>query len=811
MDSNLGISSEPIGKASSAVGTRGFVVAIVCGGPSLERGISLNSARSVVDHLESKNIGIRVLYINRNLNFFSIDKKQLYSNTPSDFDFKLSDSSNNYLSESDFIDELKSTNIVFPLIHGSYGEDGKIQWLLEKNNIPFIGSGSVSCKSSFDKIKASTILSRNGFYMFPFIYFIENGAENKKIIERFFELNRLKKAVVKPAYGGSSIGVHCVYSDGEALEKVRLLFEQGNTPVIVEPFCVGREFTVIVIRSARDGQPVALTPTEIEMKYENYQIFDYRRKYLPTSQTRFYTPARFREEEIEKIMRYSEEIFGLLELDDIVRIDGWLLNDGRIWFSDINIASGMEQNSFVFQQSARIGMTHNSFLKYLLSSTCRRYSIECPTKTSREKPKKVVNVLFGSHNAERQISLMSGTNVWLKLLKSEKYSPKPYILDKNGDVWYLPYPYTLNHTVEEIYENITNTDELNLEKKQKLVDLVCPRLGLEKYKFESPIRYSFNEFIGLTKRENAFVFIGLHGGMGENGTLQEKFDKNGIRYNGSGANASRLCMDKYATGELINSLRDDVLVALPKIRFGLEDLRDFSTEDYANFFDNVKKNLDSTNFILKPCSDGSSAGVVEICSADDLRNYVDLLRSNVSFIPTGTFKNQTGIVEMPSNSSQYFLLESFLDVDKLVIRDNKIIRHRNSGWLELTVGVLESGGVYHSLNPSITVAEGKILTVEEKFQGGTGINITPPPTDLIAADFIAVLKASIERAAKALNIENYARLDIFVNQEKNRVVLIEANTLPGLTPSTVIFHQALAEDEPMVPEKFIEKIIEMKE
>ena len=66
-----------------------FTVGIICGGPSLERGISLNSARSVADHLECKNIIIKIFYIDQDRNPYEIDKKQLYSNTPSDFDFKI--------------------------------------------------------------------------------------------------------------------------------------------------------------------------------------------------------------------------------------------------------------------------------------------------------------------------------------------------------------------------------------------------------------------------------------------------------------------------------------------------------------------------------------------------------------------------------------------------------------------------------------------------------------------------------------------------------------------------------------------------
>jgi D-alanine--D-alanine ligase len=791
-------------------GNRNFTVGIICGGPSRERGISLNSARSAVDHMGNRNVKAKVFYINQNLNFFSIDKKQLYSNTPSDFDFKLAYSNDRNLSESDFIEKLKETNIVFPLVHGKYGEDGTLQSLLENSAIPFLGSSSESCRLGFDKRNASSILSKNGFYIFPSINLRKNIEENEKIIERFFDLNGLRKAVVKPSDGGSSIGVHCVYSSEEAIEKMKLLFSQGDSSVVVEPFCVGREFSIIVIQNLDSGQPVALMPTEIEMNYENYQIFDYRRKYLPTAQTRFYTPARFRDEDVKKIRLYSEEIFTLMNFRDVVRIDGWLLNDRRIWFSDINIVPGMEQNSFVFQQASRIGMTHGDFIRHLLESACHRYGIDYPDGTAENKVKRRVNVIFGGSNAERQVSLMSGTNIWLKLLKSEKYFPVPYILDKNGDVWHLPYAYTLNHTVEEIYENVLDA-EINSLKTQELANSIGKELGLDEYTVELPIKYSFEEFMKITREENAFVFLGLHGGIGEDGTIQRELYERRIKYNGSDERSSSLCMDKYATAIAINNLEDSTLRALPKVKFMLNDFIDYSLEDYRNFWEKVEKELDTNSFIVKPCRDGSSAGVVKICSIEDFRGYLALLKEKVPFIPKNTFKDQTSIIEMPSNNSQCFLLETFIEVDTLSVRDNKIVRTENEGWLELTVGVIEQNGVYHSFNPSIAVAENKILTIEEKFQGGTGINITPPPPEIVDGKFIEIIKANVENSSKVLGIKNYGRLDIFANTKTQKVLLIEANTLPALTPSTVIFHQALEEKESLSPENFLEKIIEMRE
>ena len=98
------------------------------------------------------------------------------------------------------------------------------------------------------------------------------------------------------------------------------------------------------------------------------------------------------------------------------------------------------------------------------------------------------------------------------------------------------------------------------------------------------------------------------------------------------------------------------------------------------------------------------------------------------------------------------------------------------------------------MNPSITIAEGAILSLEEKFQGGTGINLTPPPEEILSSSATGKIKRLVEKAAQALGIQNYARLDVFFNRLTEKMILIEANTLPGLTPSTVIYHQGLAEE-----------------
>ena len=167
------------------------------------------------------------------------------------------------------------------------------------------------------------------------------------------------------------------------------------------------------------------------------------------------------------------------------------------------------------------------------------------------------------------------------------------------------------------------------------------------------------------------------------------------------------------------------------------------------------------------------------------------------------------MIEM-SVGSDGFILEPYILTDDLMIQGSELIHHRKNGWLELTVGVLEASGCYESLLPSIAIAEGSLLSLEEKFQGGTGVNITPPSESLLTQRQVEAVQRANERIARALGIENYARIDIFVNDHTGDIVVIEANSLPGMTASTVIFHQALAHTPSMNPRIFLEKIIELK-
>ncbi|USN53490.1 MAG: hypothetical protein H6760_05030 [Candidatus Nomurabacteria bacterium] len=782
-----------------------FSVAVLCGGPSLERGISLNSARSLMDHLKSEQIEIVPIYFDNKKQAYQISQAQLYSNTPSDFDFKLQQTATP-LTTAALVKKLREVAITFPAMHGPFGEDGGIQRFLEKHAIPFVGSGSKACRLAFDKHTANTFIAGHDFFTLPSAVLKIFHTDHEKILKDFFANNKVQRAVVKPASGGSSIGVFSVATPQEALEKTKLIFSKRmDTRVVVEPFAQGKEFTMIILEN-QFALPVALPPTEIETDYTEHQIFDFRRKYLPTRQVTWHCPPRFSQEIIERIQAQGEQLFRLFGMHDAARFDGWVLPNGKIWFCDFNTVSGMEQNSFLFQQAARVGLTHRDVLQYIVQHSSARQGVHFPEISSQKKKGKTVTILMGGSNSERQVSLMSGTNVWLKLRQTKEYEPQPYLLDTHGDVWKLPYHLSLNHTVEEIMENCQQypNEKHRLEDFERRARI---KLGLREEKnaqdFFDPRKLSLNELL----HSSSFLFIALHGGKGEDGTLQAACEKAKVKFNGSPATTSQLCMDKWKTAEAIRQLNIPGVQAIAGESFLTSTLLHMTSSQIEALWKKLHTELHSKTFIIKPQSDGCTTGVAHIFTAQDLKTYLAYLQKRAAYIPKNTFHGQADIIELPSAAPKRLLIERFIATDKLRVKANKMKHLPVSGWVEMTAGVIEVRGKIHALAPSITIAEGEVLTVEEKFQGGTGINITPPPEHLIQGSTVEKVRQRIAELATALGIRGYARIDIFVHLKTGAIHVIEVNTLPGLTGSTVIYHQALADQPPKFPAEFLSTII----
>jgi D-alanine--D-alanine ligase len=798
-------------------------LALLLGGPSRERGISLNSARSVADHLVGTDVQLKeIIYFDRRLRAYPISRSLLYCNTPSDFDFKLT-LDGSALTEEELADRLQGVDLIFPAIHGAFGEDGQLQALLESAKVPFIGTSASACQVAFDKFRATDTLRTAGMGAVPGVLVTsqQSAAERARALLGAFP--EAAKVVIKPAQGGSSIDVH-VLADRRAGADIIEGMVGRYSRIVIQPWITGIEMTTIVMQGP--SGPVALIPLQIELRnrLSDNDIFDYRRKYLASNDSHYYCPPAQDVAVIKEIQRVSERAFSLLGLRDFARIDSWLRPDGEILVSEINPISGMEQNSFLFISAAQLGMSHADILRFIVRTAARRIGIDgagrSPVDAVAPLTRQRVGILFGGETAERQVSVLSGTNVWLKLLGSRRYLPVPYLLDPDGSVWQLSYSAALRHSVEEIVESCRDAQRLD-DVRSKLASSVLQRLGLSGDDLSSPVvppvRLTMDEFLD----QHDLVFIALHGGKGEDGTLQEVLNSHSVRYNGSDVAASRLCMDKYETGKIIAELAPEGISTARRIRVPLLDAL---ARDPSELWQEISAACGASRVVVKPVDDGCSAGVVPLGCAEDLAQYLHLIDRGASRLQGGSFSLLTAgqIIELPTKKQTRLLFEEYIETDDIRVDDTSLDtssaasllwgQERDTGWVEVTVGVLGKRGSMMAMNPSITVASSGILSLEEKFMGGTGVNITPPPAPplgRVRPEAVRMAKERIARAANALGMAGYGRIDAFMHRETGEIIVIEANSLPGLTPATVFYHQGLAEEPPLPPRDILEMIVDL--
>lgn len=814
-------------------------IALLLGGPSDERGISLNSARSVADHVPAAGVELAVvIYYDTGGRAYAIEPKRLYSNTPKDFDFRLTPGER--LGDGELADLLRSVDLVFPTIHGDFGEDGKLQTILDGLGIAYVGSGAVSCKNAYDKFRARNVLADAGIETVESVQVLSGDPVSALADAIETAADAWGRVCIKPTRSGSSFDV-AVLDDAVALRATadallglgtagELRKRAGRTTydsVLLQPAMTGRECTTVVIEGP--AGPVALVPTEIEIRDEHNKIFTFKHKYLPHEGTRYHVPPRLSSDVVAAIRAKTEQVFSALGMRDFARIDGWLTEDGRFVISDVNPISGMEQTSFLFIQGAQVGLNHADLLRTVILAATRRLDLAWdppPSLATTADERQTLPVLFGGDTAERDVSVTSGINVWLKLLGSSRFAPQPFLLGRDGEVWGLPYALALQHTVDNILtacEEAADRDTLRAEiavDVQRRLELKPEQLGVAA---ALPQKTSFQDFVA--EQRSGVVFLALHGGMGEDGQAQRLLDEHGIRYNGSGPDASKLCMDKADTGAAIEQLGDaDIRTAQ---RIVVEVPTELSDEIEAAMWAEITAACKTEVVIAKPIDDGCSAGVVPLVSRAELGRYLRTVFANnhsderlhISGRDFHLLKDD-GEVDMPQTHQARLMFENYIYTDSIEAIDatEQVPAHlvwgheRDTGWIEITVGVLGRAGDMRAMTPSVTVVGKGVLTLEEKFMGGTGVNLTPPPESQggkVAPGAISAAQRHVETVANHLGLRGYARIDAFMNRETGEIIVIEVNTLPGLTPATVIYHQGLEEVPSLPPRDLLEYIVDL--
>jgi len=875
-------------------------IGIFFGGNSREREVSFAGGRTVYDNLDKSLFEAIPIFVDSFNNLILLDWKYIYKGSIRDFyppvsalkgnkhniqiyaeNVKQAHENNGkqlvkQIGKQINVDELKNLiDFAFLALHGSNGEDGRLQGMLEWNSIPYSGSGILPSALGMNKRFQKNLMSAAGMNVPEYYSFSRNDLGNLTKIYPDVKSKVGFPFVIKPANQGSSIGVSVISADDfnkfetavkkaffileieksewvskSQLEKTQLiqkltdvkesiglpalidgeiiyhpdelwtLFDKnfktkksitiesiyGETDCLIESFIDGREFSCIVIRH-EDGTAVALPPTEI---VKGKEVYDYRSKYLP-GLSRKITPIDLAENKIDEIRKECQKLFDFFGFHVYARIDGFINKKGKIFLNDPNTTSGMMPSSFFFHQAAEIGLNPSQFLTYIirtsLAERMRSLTDQFETKrildlldkklAARNKniaEKKRVAVLMGGYSTERHISVESGRNVFEKLASSTKYKPFTVFVTgdaKHHELYLLPINMMLKDNADDIKEKIFHFS------RSKVLDKIVEECKdiIQKYSDKDavfvPRKISYKE---LAKSSDC-VFIALHGRPGEDGQIQKELNKFKVPFNGSGVASSQLTINKFETNEILAKYGIKVAEHL------LIDKTDWNKKNKS-----VLEKIEKISYplIAKPVDDGCSSAVKKIKNRTDLLNYAEGVFRKSEEIPA-TLAAKLGLKskeEFPMKGN--FLIEKFVDKGKAM------------HFLEVTGGMLthykKGKKTFEMFEPSEALAESEILSLEEKFLAGQGQNITPArfSKNSVSQKIISKkVQDELKKVAKILGIEGYCRIDAFVRifpKNEVEVIIIELNSLPGMTPATAIFHQCAING--YKPFEFIDKILE---
>lgn len=879
---------------------------IFFGGPSREREIAFAGGRTVYDNLNKSLFEPVPLFVDSHRNLILLDWEYVYKGTIRDFYppvSELPESPNHFQVYIESLGELSAErqaeimskvgrpvawealpdliDVAFLSLHGSFGEDGQIQGMLEGLKIPYTGSGIRACAIGMDKAFQKKIMEAGGFDCPP-VMVLEKENWTDSIAGELYASAKEKigfPMVIRPANQGSSIGVAIIpESDGlagfqnavnyaffkqtllredwsgkthqEKIEYLRDLtdirdglgfpldaagqtffhpenflsflnqyFEkpdhvslameahQSEQRVIVEGFIDGKEFSCIVLKK-EDGTTVSLPPTEI---VKGGEVFDYRSKYLP-GLSRKITPIDLPDTEINQIRTECRRLFDYLEFNTYARIDGFITKDKKIFLNDPNTTSGMLPSSFFFHQAAEIGLNPSQFLTYIIRVSLQERIATAVDKMpfgdllsqldtaiahlkTEETERQKIAVFLGGYSFERHISVESGRNIFEKLASSNKYEPIPVFLtgdNDNHELFQIPINLLLKDNADDIRDKIKHfahhpvienikTECSDITQKYASADVVF-----------SPKQISYEELKTMVDG----VFIGLHGRPGEDGSVQQKLDAIGLPYNGSPHHSSQITINKYET-----------LQTLKQHGFTVTNQGLFAKSDYLNNPDELIGKIEANfnyPFIAKPVDDGCSSAVKMIKTREVLFAFLSALFRESEMVSTADQKTLSLLPKEEFPQKEVVLVEDLITAEGA------------THFMEITGGLLthhKDGEVtYEIFEPSEALAGGEILSLEEKFLAGEGQNITPARFATGNIDYETVakqVKADFERAAKLLSVQGYARIDAFVRifaDGRAETIVIEVNSLPGMTPATCIFHQAAIND--YKPYDFIDRILE---
>jgi D-alanine-D-alanine ligase len=356
-------------------------VAVLFGGQSFEHEVSRVSAQSVIENLDTEKynvipIGITkegkwIPYIGDYSNigsgkWESIALEEL-ENKPESISAAITRSDSTI---HDFLlnfEKNKNIDVIFPVLHGSNGEDGTIQGLLELAGIPYVGCGVLSSAVGMDKATSKILFESAGIPQGKFLLVIRSEInENIRDIQKRTGETIGYPCFVKPSNAGSSVGVSKV-NDSQGLLKALLNAGKYDRRILIEEFINGREIECAVLGN---DSPVASTVGEVVPCNEFY---DYKAKYIDNA-SKTIIPAQLEDQTVQLIRNYAVEAFKLLDCSGLARVDFFVENlTGKVYINEINTMPGFTGISMYPKLWEASGIPYSELLERLIDFAFMRF------------------------------------------------------------------------------------------------------------------------------------------------------------------------------------------------------------------------------------------------------------------------------------------------------------------------------------------------------------------------------------------------------------------------------------------------------
>jgi D-alanine-D-alanine ligase len=264
---------------------------------------------------------------------------------------------------------LGEVDVVFPLLHGPFGEDGTLQGLLELGDVPYVGSGVLASAASMDKHYMKVLLTGHGLPVGPYEVVTPRQWETdpEAVLKRLAGL--ALPVFVKPARAGSSMGITRVEDPADlpaAIEAAR----EHDPKVVVEAGIVGRELECGVLQDL-DGTPRASELGEIEV-VSGHTFYDFEAKYLDEADVRLSTPADVPPDVRERVQQLAVETFEVMGCEGLARVDVFLTPDGDVVVNEINTMPGFTPISMFPRMWAASGVDYPALVDRLIQLALRR-------------------------------------------------------------------------------------------------------------------------------------------------------------------------------------------------------------------------------------------------------------------------------------------------------------------------------------------------------------------------------------------------------------------------------------------------------